>query len=302
MDWNIVIKLIEISIKLFPHAKKLQILYSKKKGYNFIIEELEKWVTVYKDGHGILREKIKFKILNPQAFTEFPRRLNIEDAKKGVEFAPLDNLMKCDLEKRFSEMGFWYSKDAGLIDDVQEFYWNDDPSIEREDAKSKENPREIRFKFKINNGVAVNRKNGTIEYAFSIPGMFPIKDGYFDTDSCPKAINDYLFNSGIRMDYIVEKMKYVVAFENGIEFTDDPNFKVLANVPNGNPYKTDIERMQVSDLFYKRFYAETTKPSLKSRIVCNWGIRQVPVADNKQTNTTMNEMEGEFAMTEETGN
>lgn len=269
-DIDTTIKFIELGMKLFPKIEQFQRLYSKRKGYNFIIEELDKNVTVYKNGNGILSEIIKFSVLDPSNFTEFPRRLNIEDAKKGIAFSSLEELKNCNVENRFTQMGFWYSSDTNIISGVNEYYWQDDPSKSGEDKVSKSNPREMKFNFSINNGAHDVKKQHTLRYAFSIPGMFPIKDGFFDTDSAP--FEEYKFTSGIRMDYVVKKLKYTISFEKGIELLHAPEFRIIERA-NGKNIDDGISRTESTDVFYRRFSAETNKPNLNSRIKCNWSVK-----------------------------
>jgi hypothetical protein len=249
----------------------------KKRGHPFYIEDFEKHVTVYKNGHGIFREALRLKALNYEGCDYLIRRLNIEDAAKDTVFLSLEEMKETDMRDRFTKQGFWYESQGGLVGEPVEFYWSDD-DYKKEDNRLRDNPKEFRFRFSLNRAKRSEFHN--IDYAISIPGMFPITDGCFDAEKTDDK--NYRFGSSIRVNHThVKKLKYILSFEKGMQNIEEPSFTLTEKFANGQSREKNIKTEYVSSVFYDRYIAEIEAPSFNNRIECKWVLNSKRAAGGR---------------------
>ena len=151
-------------------------------------------------------------------------------------------------------MGFWY-KSSGLIERI---------------IPEEENDKIIRWLFIFNKSKIKSDKIKEIKvsYAFSLPGMFPIKDGKLYMDEVP--CGNYKFNSSLKVAHKIRKIVYIIALEEGIKTMQHPKFSIKSeSVSCPDKFITCADK---SDIFYKRFVAVVRNPVIGSSIQVSWDV------------------------------
>jgi hypothetical protein len=225
----------------------------------FYFEEYEKTLTICKDGHGIILNKFKVRVLNPKNLTcdgnHFERYLLIDDADKNTKFPLFRDMCDAQKQKRFSDFGFWY-KPKHII----KAKYNRD--------KSKE--RQLYWFFSFENSSLKDYDGGlinkpiSIEYAISIPKIFPIEDGFFDSENNP--LDTKFMTSSLTVKDKIRIFKYTVAFEDGIQL-NGINF---IETNQGRVKKLNFT--DNSDIFYKRYTKSVNNPKKGRKISVQWSI------------------------------
>ena len=93
-------------------------LHYRAKRISFYVDDYNKTVTIYKDGHGIITNAFRIKVLDWQKFNMqgLERYFDInETSKKSTLFPDFRDMMSIKKSKRFSEYGFWYQSTADII-------------------------------------------------------------------------------------------------------------------------------------------------------------------------------------------
>lgn len=198
---------------------------SEKIDYNLLdyyFEEYHKHLTVYKNGNGILINSFTVVINNINSITEFKRELNIKDAKVTTVFPKLKEMHKTNLNDRFSKFGFWYKclNNNNLIKSVGEYYWSkDNRNI---DTVSQADPKVLKWIMEMNPSSIEIGKPYNIVYVISVPGMFPIENGFFSENISSIKGTKGKFNSRFNIKHQIKHLKYTVSFENGLKLFQKP--------------------------------------------------------------------------------
>lgn len=272
-------------IKNLFYLKKFFEKYKYGKDYYF--EEYDKHITIYKNGHGILITSFKLKILNPKKFTSLRRSLSIKDGKKSARFEALEKMLKTDKGERFDSLGFWFNSDDNIITEACEYYYSDtDPA--KEDKSLKNDPKILRWRFKINSGKIKKDKSYNIKYAISVPGMFPIEDGKFDTNNNPFDVYDE-FSSSLTVTHAMKKIVYTISLEKGIEIADNLECQLLDHEKNGTETKELVEGKMLDELFYDKYIYTIENPNINSSIEIKWNIRHKEATNTKNPEFLKNE-------------
>lgn len=228
--------------------------YSILNNVSFRITNMSKSVTAYKNGHGIISQDIELEIINRTKMKTFKRMLDISDAPAQCKFKQLKNMRKTKINDRFSQLGFWYkSEPFGVISSVEQVF--------EESSETR-----IVFNFIFEEGHLSKYKANHIKlsYGFSIPNLYPITDGKFDSSLLREGHQSSVISSNFSVNY--DKMKFyqcTLGFEDGINFVSidskyfpkgkDQNFKAVNSI-------------LMNDLFYKKYKVYKKKPKLGSII------------------------------------
>lgn len=254
-------------------GKAFKIIREKEK-VDYIVLDAKKQVTVLGNGHGIIICSFEIYVVNPEKFKFFYRKTNIEDAAINSNFPSLAEMQKCNINERFEKFGFWFECDNNCIEEVEEFYWKDD-DFEGEDQNSKANPRELKYRFKMNTNNMERGKTYKLVYSISIPGMYPLKDYKFDKSLLAKNAQSQS-KSAMRITHYVRKLTYTVSFEKEILFTAPPCGEIFCptrDMSNGDKNHKPLESRNISDIFYKRYQYITKNPSFHSKIIIKWQFK-----------------------------
>lgn len=240
-----------------------------KSDLDYIVLNTTKEVTVYCDGHGVVTCTYEFYVINPENFTYFDRKLNIEDACKDSEFPSLEDMLKCDKKDRLKNFGFWYSCTDNCVYNIEEFYWSDNNHNE-ENRTSKNNPKELRWRFNIN--TAKIKKGGVykLTYAISVPGIFPITDGKYD--SSIDKINTNRMSSSFKMEHYMRSIIYIVSFEDGITFASPPKGQFNVDSQSNRDENANIKPQLIQNVFYNKYKFETNKHKQSGDVCIKWTV------------------------------
>lgn len=243
-----------------------EIYYKLIKRETFYFKNYCKHLTIYRNGHGILINSCEIRVLNKDKFERFKRNIDISDGKINAVFKPLKEIkmdLPCD---RFNKLGFWYN--INTVSDL----------LEGIDDVLSENKKSIDFIFKFNKGVLKSLKGRSfkLSYALSIPGMFPIINGIFDSANKPDSFAG--FSSSLEVFHRVEEITYIISFEKGIE-VDKSNISFYneykESMSNGRKIiQKDLNFTLDPDVFYNKFLVKIIKPRYQSQIVVKWNVKE----------------------------
>lgn len=250
--------------------KDLSKIYDSR-DYRF--EEYNKHVTVYRNGNGILIVSFLMKVRKPERIKGLYRRLGIKDSKNTTIFPKLNDMKSENIDNRFTCYGFWVDSDDNIVTKAQEHYWSDD-DYNTVDQIAKNDKKELRWKFIINEGKLTKRKKYRITYIISVPGMFPIENGFYYRDLHNPIFENYVFNSSMTVEHVIKKLSYTVSFENGIELDEMPRCVICQ--PKKGSLKQDplIHGSENDNIIFKKFTYTIKSPKFKSKIKINWNIKE----------------------------
>lgn len=232
---------------------------------DYYFDEYEKQVTIYKNGNGIIIHKFVVIVKDINKFKKIRRKLNISDGAKTSRFPTLDEMRRTPKSDRFKDFGFWYSSENNIISNVTESYWDDNSP--HENKKIKNDPKELRWIFRINKNKIQIGVPYEIRYIISIPGLSPLEDGRLN----PNLQNEPDINtvSCMKVDHKIKKLKYTISFEDGIDLESVPVGKCrYAEQDSSN--ELDIPCSEVYDILYTKYCFFIEAPKFGSNINISW--------------------------------
>lgn len=249
----------------------------------YYFEEYNKSVTVYKNGLGILITTIKLKVLDPDNTKEIERELDISDGKISARFSSWHELLRTDTDDRFIKYGLWYQSDDNVVTAARENY---------KDKKLKRDKKILQWKFTLCESKLKKGQTYTITYVVSVPGMFPISNGCFD--SSESEDEDYKFNSQIHVKHLMKKLIYTISFEHGIKLEENPNCEIVCKKANYSVDSKPVQGKNVNNLLYDRYVFEIDEPPYQSEVSVNWDIMREDEDGKiaKKTNNSANNLVG----------
>ena len=252
--------------KIFRHFKRYG--NKEKQCDDYYYEEYNKKIFVKTNGNGLIVSSCNLKVIDPLKTDGLIRTIDIHDAKLTSCFEPFEKMRATSMEKIFSEYGFWYKSDNDIITDVEEFY-------EKSDLHKKDDPKFISIRFIVDTTKLEKNRIYKIVYAFSVPGLYPIKDGRFDDSSQDrKSYED--FRSYVSTGHIGHHLRFAAYFESGIEFKEKPsgNLKLSSSVKKNK--KNSIKEYNCifkDNIFYKKYHFEVDNPQDYTEIYLKWNIK-----------------------------
>jgi hypothetical protein len=225
----------------------------------FYFLEDKKHVTVFGNGHGVLLNYPKIKVLNLDKFEKFTRAIDISDSKKDTKFLSLKEMLKTNKNDRFVKMGFWYNCD--LV--------NNHKMICNLNQLPTHNEKFLEWEFLIDRNALQKQNIINLNYGVSIPDMYPIKDCNLDIDSIP--FENYSFRSSITCNHKIKKFIYQISFEKSINLVGN-SVKFYYECDN---FKKEVKSHHfTSDIFYDRFTTTIKNPRYKSLLYVTWKINE----------------------------
>lgn len=268
-------QVITLTEKISKLTQYKYLLDYKRHNCDYIVDNYVKSVTIYKDGHGIMTCSCDLYIINPEKIEYIYRKVNIGDGDINSVFPSLQDMQKCGKDARFSNFGFWFDSTNNFVSSAEEYYWQDYDYSEI-DIGAKNNPKELRWRFKINNSILEPKKVYNITYSLSIKGMYPISDYKFDK---VKAIANLTnMSSVLELSSYIRNIKYIISFERDkkdIEFINYPTGEIKTNTGNNKNNKSPIKGVYKCDNFYQKFIFITKhrKFSNKTHLKITWKIK-----------------------------
>ena len=273
----LILSCITIIVGLFLLFKYIHRHSNKKKGYNFSdIEDYyfsyyEKHITIYQNGNGIIIHKFKVIANDVNKLQIIRRKINIEDGVKTSKFPPLDTMLHTNKANRFRDFGFWYKSDDNIISTVEEYYW--DSKTSSENKKVKNNPQELRWIFKIDKNKLKREKPYEICYVISVPGLAALQNGQLNKEWLNDPLEENI-HSKMHIDHKIQRLKYIISFEDGIKIDTPPNCKCVMSEQDS--VKTlDILGKEEYDLLYRKYIFEVENPIFGSTIDISWKYNNV---------------------------
>lgn len=240
-----------------------------KSSLDYITLNTTKETTVYHNGHGVLTYTYTFYVINPEKFEYFDGKSNIEDACESSIFPSLEQMINCDMDKRFEKFGFWYSCSENIVNRVSEYYWSDN-NHENIDYVSQKNPRELRWRFHMNTFALKHKGVYTLTYAISIPGMFPITN--FKYDSSIAGLQTEKMSSSINVEHYMRSLTYIVSFEKGIDFKDVPTGELYITLKNNKSKGDKLISNLIPNVFYTKYKFSTNVHKQFGNVTISWTI------------------------------
>lgn len=243
---------------------------NKYEKLDYYFEKYHKHLTVYKNGNGIMINSFTLIINDINSIIPFKRELNIEDAKKEVVFPSLKEMKQTDLKYRFDRFCFRCKciNNKDLIQSVEEKYWTDDS--DNDDLIARDNPKDLKWILRMNPSCVEIGKPYNIVYVISIPGMFPIKDGYFDEDIANKSGTHGSFNSRFTAKHQIKEFIYTVSFENQLTLHQKPNGKINSMIDGGKNLHFENE----NNIIYDKYIFKATDLEIGGTININWIFKE----------------------------
>lgn len=258
-----VITLLElISRLIIPIREFLRDIRFRRKKICYYIDDSTKSVTIYKNGHGIIINTLRLKILDKLAFNKDGLIRTIDfcnTTKKNVRLPPFEDMINADKINRFADYGFWYQSTSNVMKH----------HVLIDEGTKKQ------LSFKLDLSVDID-KYEFIEftYSFSIPGLFPISYGYFDIEN---ALIDTPFETSLNIENQINKFTYILSFEKGIKIQSE-EIKGIIEVPkvNNGFVKEDQSIKHINDIFYNKFFFIKRFPAFQSMFKFIWMIDKNP--------------------------
>lgn len=238
---------------------------------DYYFSEYEKHITIYNNGNGIIIHKFTVIPNDINKLNRIRRKLNIEDGNKLSNFPSLESMMQTKKSERFDKFGFWYYSDNDIISEVKEFYWEN--STSKENKKSKNNPKEIRWVFKINKSKLKPKTPYKIVYAISVPGLVALEDGKLNKKLLHDE-NEDESSSNMNIDHKIQKLKYTISFEDGIDLQTSPECRYIIKEQDESK-EVIINGIQEYNLLYNKYIFNIENPLFGSDIKILWKYNSV---------------------------
>lgn len=276
-----------------------KILKFFKKGINietlcddYYYQEYNKKVFVRKNGDCVIVSSFKLTVIDPLKTSSLTRTLDIHDAKTWAKFDDFEEMKNRDIDEIFTKYGFWYISDNSIVTDVEEYYAESDKSKATDD-------KFISIKMSIDTTKLEPGHTYNLSYAFSIPGLYPLLDGRFDTADQSHDLYGN-FKSYISTNHIGHHLRYALYLENGIDIKVKPQGHVIRSkiLPqkkkkkkkgknNANSYNCEFK----DNIFYTKYWFEVENPQEYESIYMSWDIKN-PKQSKQRKEEILMEKEG----------
>ncbi len=231
---------------------------------NYYFEEVNKKVFVKANGDGVVVCSCDLYVINPDAVEHFVRLFDISDAPKTTKFPPFDSISKSKSDF-FNGYAFWYESESGIISGVEEYY---DDDFTHEEMQKIAERRLLGVRFFVNKNKLESKRKYRIIYGYSVPKLFPIKDGKHDESEYDKDI--YKYTSSMAVKRMAKKLRLSVYLEDGICIKDAPRGKAI-KVSDSQNIPPDI--CQVRDnILYSKYLYEVKRPEKYNSIQIKWKL------------------------------
>jgi hypothetical protein len=234
---------------------------------NYYYKECTKHVTVFKNGHSIVINTSLVRILIPEKSKQITRKITLEDAKKGVAFKDLEVLLNQKVEKRFDDYILWVVSDSHKNINL----------VQKVDGETKENGKVLDLKFIVDNRVYKKfNKDANFSFAFSVPGMYPIIEGFKDHNNIFKK--DFKYTSSTCIDKRIKKFTFILSFEKGILVESNPYLAIFILDKDYDDniiyHKIDEKSFEsIDDLFYDKYVYTVKNPKIMHVYESTWEVK-----------------------------
>lgn len=260
----------ETALALLDKASKSSFISSfvyKLRKTDFYFKETTREVELDINGNGIITHKIDVCIINPSNSREIKRSLNIEDANINTRFASLKEMMKCDIHQAPNNLGFWYKSTEDIVQSAEEKYWN------LHSPTAANNPRELQWVFKLNPNKLTANSVYRILYVISVPGMYPMSNGFIDISKMPKNIPKS-FYSQMTISHLAQKVTYILSLDSGTHIKTAPTCEKIIKIHNNNTHESNVKGYMDTDLRHNKYIFVVEKPQFESIVKVGWELQE----------------------------
>lgn len=171
---------IESITNLWEKGKKYfseKAIRRKYKEFPYYFKTYNKKTYINSNGDGIVFLSCKLVVLDKSKCKFIRAKLDISDAQDHVKFPSFSEMKKTKDKIPFRDFIFKIQHGKDIVTSVKENY-NILSTSQR--SQYEDSNRHICLKINLNANMLEENKEYQISYMFSVPGMFPIKDGYYD--------------------------------------------------------------------------------------------------------------------------
>ena len=107
-----------------------------------------------------------------------------------------------------------------------------------------------------------------ISYAISVPGLTALENGKLNKELLNDE-NEMESSSNMNIDHKIQKLKYIISFEDGISLQTTPECRYIIKEQDESK-EVVINGVQEYDLFYNKFVFNIENPLFGSDINILW--------------------------------
>lgn len=240
-------------------------IINKRKDY--IVGEQCKKIVIYRNGNGIIEHSFNFEIIKPENFKNFYRSLSIEDGCRNSCFPPLTSMLTTSQSERFIKYGFWFNSSDSFVKKVEEYYW-DSTNVNKIDKISQANNKILKFRFDINSNKIAKGAIKNLTYSISVPDLYPIHNYKYDSTIANAKSNQ--FSTQLTVKYDILRIKYIIGFEKGFEFKQEPQCTLTKSNRNHSSKVRNISGTIKDNNFYSYYEFEIENLKYNDVIKIDW--------------------------------
>lgn len=234
---------------------------------DYYFEEVNKKVFIKKNGNGIVMCSCDLYVIRPEKVNDFIRTFDISDGKKDVKFPSLKSMQRKNI-KFFEEYGFWYKSENDIITSIEENY--DDAALLQSARDNIDKRKMLGVRFIVDKNKLKPKHRYRFIYGYSVPGLFPIRDGKHDTNEYSrKTYGKYV--SSMSVKHMSKKMRFAIYLENGIQLKEAPSGHAI-KVSNNQQTPSDICDVR-DNILYTKYLYEVKRPEKYSAIQIQWNLK-----------------------------
>lgn len=238
-----------------------------KVGQAYYFEEVNKKVFIKLNGDGVVVCSFDFYVKNPNKIVDFIRYIDITDAKKTSVFPSFKTMQRKSGFCWFSDYKFSYMSENDIISSVEECYEDISQIMV---YKKQNNNKCLGVKFNIDKSKLKKNNKYRITYAYSVPGLYPVKNGRHDKSEYPKkSYGEHC--SGISVKHMSKTLRFAIYFENGFQFELTPMAYAIT-LNSKKEISNSVCEMR-NNVFYTKYLYILKSPEKFSDISIKWKLK-----------------------------
>ena len=232
---------------------------------DYYFEEVNKKVFIKANGDGVVVCSCDLYVINPDKVQHFVRAFDISDAPRSTKFPPFESITKTK-SAFFNDYAFWYESESDIISGVEEY---SDDDFTHEEIEKIAQRKLLGVRFFINKNKLESKRKYRIIYGYSVPKLFPIKNGKHDTSEYDKKTYKYISSMSVKR--MAKKLRLSIYLEDGICIEEAPRGNAIKVSDNQN-VPSDI--CQVRDnILYSKYLYEVKRPEKYNSIQIKWKLK-----------------------------
>ena len=261
---------IDAATNLYEKGKRFldkKYLYRKYKDFPYFFINYNKKTYINKNGDGIVFMSCDMMVLDKAKTKYIKAKLDITDAKAESNF-PTFHQMQLLNKEPFKDCYFKVWANDGIITSVTEDYY---VLPERDRSEWKRSNKKIALRINLNSNILEEKKAYKISYMFSVPGMFPIFNGYYDEKSAQISDSEEMVSS-LDIEEYCDKCKYSIYVSEDIKVKE--KISGFAN-KSGIDDSVDISAYQQHFGFYNKNIMNVKQAKKYRSIGFKWQVQKL---------------------------